>query len=358
MKKLVYLFSMLLFLLATATGCSDWGEAPELNILELESANVSFDELGGTGEIVVKSTAGVTASSAATWCTATASGNKVTVTVPVYEELLGRSTMVTVVSGGKNVQVPVTQAGLEFKIGSTIVELPSTASDTALQVTCRLPVTVQSSSATWLAVSLTADKVLELHAVALPNGNFGPRTATVTLTFGVFEAIITVNQQHILSFNEYLGTWTFTHTTAEATSGTKYNKRAFVTNGGGYLDVELKNGTATTSATMFHFTMDYNAITGRVNIPAQKVFENNGVDVILAGFNGSSNFVTDGGLNGTPTSGTFARPVLTFTNDGTTSITAFSYIGFILIELPNYIYNGFGTAASNNRYTNITMTKQ
>ena len=68
MKKLIYLLSTLLSL-ATAVGCSDWGEEPDMNILELESANVSFDAFGGARDIIVKSTGDVTASCSDAWCT-------------------------------------------------------------------------------------------------------------------------------------------------------------------------------------------------------------------------------------------------------------------------------------------------
>jgi hypothetical protein len=358
MKKSVYLFSMLFFLLAAASGCSDWGEEPELNILELESANVSFDEYGGSGEIVAKSTAGVTASSAATWCATAVSGNKVTVTVPSYDELLGRATVVTVVSGGKNVQVPVTQSGLEFHVESTTVELTRAASSITLQVSCRLPITVQSS-ATWLTASVVAGTALELQATA--NASFAPRTATVSLTAGILETIITVTQTG-LTFNNYIGTWTFTHTTAAATTGTNYNKRALVTNGGGYLVVTLQNGTTPTAATLFSFAMGYNAATGGINIPVQIIEEAFGNYVMLAGFNGSNLYPYNGGMNGTPTSGTFANPVLTFTDDGTGS-SNITYIGFILWQINATTedsvgeWTGFGNA-STSRYTNITMTKQ
>jgi hypothetical protein len=357
MKKSVYLFSISLFLLATATGCSDWGEEPELSILELESANVSFDTFGGSGEIVVRSTAGVTASSAATWCVTTVSGNKVTVTVPPYGELLGRATVVTLVSGRKKVPVPVTQSGMELKIESKTVELPGTASDTTLQVNCPLPVTPQSS-ATWLVAGITAGNILELHATA--NDRYAPRAATVTLTGGDLTVAVTVTQKSStarLTFNDCIGTWTFSSTTGTSSSG-RTSKTALVTDEGGYLKVALKNGSTPTSTVMFYFEMRYDATTGKVNIPAQKIHEDGGVDVILTGFNGGTGIVFDGGMDGSPTGGTLAKPVLSFTSDGTAANATFSYIGFILIKLPNYIYIGFGSSDSITRYTNITMTKQ
>ncbi|MDR3181229.1 MAG: BACON domain-containing protein [Prevotellaceae bacterium] len=190
MKKSIYLFSMLLFLLATAAGCSDKGEELELDFLELESANVSFDAFGGDGEIIVKSTAGVTASVAAAWCTPAVSGNKVTVAVSPYGGLLGRATVVTLVSAGKTVQVPVAQSGMDFKLETNIVRMPSTAGDATMPLHCPIPVMAQCS-ATWLTINVTAGNVLELQAEANPNR---PRTGLVTLTAGDLTLVVKVMQ--------------------------------------------------------------------------------------------------------------------------------------------------------------------
>jgi hypothetical protein len=361
MKKSVYLFSISLFLLAVATGCSDRGEEPELNILELESANVSFGPYGGSGEIIVKSTAGgVTASSAATWCTATASGNKVTVTVPSYGELLGRATVVMLVSGGKKVQVPVMQSGLELKVESKAVEIPAIASDTTVQVSCPVPVTAQSS-ADWLIINVTADNVLELHAIA-NDDSFAPRTATVTLTGGDLAATITVTQKGataFLAFNDYLGTWTLSHANNFSETGNRYNKTALVTDSGteDALLVTLKNG----NSTLFTFTMNYDAATGKVNIPFQEVVRSGSYLVALVTVTAGAYIHTDGGLDGIATGGTYANPVLTFTDDGTGG-SASPYVGFVTwlfnatTGASHSQYTGFGTNSS--VFTFITMEKQ
>ena len=353
---------MLLFLLATATGCSDWGEEPELNFLELESSNVSFDAYGGAGEIVVKTTAGVTVSSAATWCVAAVSGNKVAVTVPANGGLLGRSTVVTLISAGKKVQVPVTQAGLELKVESKTVALPYTAKDTTLQINCPIPVTAQSS-ATWLTAAVTVDNTaLELQAEA--NGALASRTATVTLSAGDLTTTVTVTQKaSILSYNSYIGTWAMTHTIAAAAAGTKYSKAVTVAQ-----DVEneslriiIKAGNAASST--FTIYADYDPATGAINLPAQILFLNGANYVINASFNGNNLWI-GGGLNGTPTGGTVANPVLTFTDDGSadTDPSLPPIVGFILWRVNSSLasvgeYTGFG-ASSTSRYTNITMTKQ
>jgi hypothetical protein len=351
MKKLIYLFSVLLCV-ATVVGCSDWGEEPALNLLELESANVSFDAYGGSGDIVVKTTGGVTAASAATWCTTAVSGNKITVTVSVNGELLGRSTVVTVTSDAKTVQVPVTQSGVQIELSHTPITMPNTASDTTLRVRAPMPLTV-TSSATWLVPSIT-DSVLTIHAEA--SLSLIVREATVSVTAGSFTKSIVVAQlPSKASFNSYLGAWTFTHTTGVSTIGVKYHKTATVAAAGrDSLRVTLQAGA--TASTTFTFLMTYDPATGAVYVPAQKVFQRDGKDVFLYRSNGTTGIDFEGRMTGIPTGGTVAKPVLTFKD-----VEGSTYVGFILVSKNNdayYIYTGFGTSDQNNRFTNIIMTKK
>jgi hypothetical protein len=361
MKKSIYLYSTLLSL-AIMAGCSDWGEEPEMNILELESAHVSFDAYGGAGDIVVKSAGSITASCSDSWCTTDVSGNKVTVTVPACGELMGRATVVTVVSGVKKVQVPVMQSGVLIDCDRTPRAISNKAYDTTLLVHAPVPVTV-TSSATWLVPSISG---ATMHIHADDNPTFAVRVGTLTLSAGSFTLPITITQQAIsdkLLLKDYAGTWTLTHTSATIIGVTKYNKTAIVAaSGKDTLRVTLSAGTAT-SAT-FTFFMNYNAVTGKVNIPVQKVFEDGAHEVILAGSSGSLTEVTinNGGMAGMPTDGTPAKPVLTFTDNQTGNKT-YTYTGFTLRKVDKTSganvgeYTGFGSV-STSRYIDITMTKQ
>ena len=352
MKKLIYLLSTLLSL-ATAVGCSDWGEEPDMNILELESANVSFDAFGGARDIIVKSTGDVTASCSDAWCTVAVSGNKVMVTVPPNGELLGRATVVTLISGAKKVQVPVAQSGVQIDFDRSPLTLSGGAGDTTLLINAPVPFTV-ASSATWLVSSHT-DTTLTLQAEANPA--FEDRSATLKVTAGSFSISVGVTQRArkaFLPFENYIGTWTFIHAAGTLTSGATYSKQAtVVASGDTALHVTLKVGTPASST--FTFVMKYDPATGTVNIPAQKLFKTkDSTDVSLFTFNRSSGFKFAGGMTGTPTGGTLANPVLTFMD----SESATTNIGFILILEPDTFYMGFGIAASTFRYTYITMKKQ
>jgi hypothetical protein len=360
MKKSVYLFSVLLCLSAVAA-CSDWGEEPELNILELESADVSFNAFGGTGNIVVKSAGGVTAACDDSWCTLAVSENKVTVTVPANGELSERSTVVTVISGAKKVQVPVTQSGVQIELDRSLITLPGEASDTSLAVNAPIPLTA-TSSATWLVPSISG-ATLAFHAEANPD--FIVREATVSVTAGSFTTSVVVAQQpRKAPFDAYAGTWTFSHG-INPNLGTRYDKTAVIESEqyNAKLRVTLQAGTVTSST--FTFFMDYDPETGKVDLPVQKVFENGANSVILSGYDGFFvNYgVGTGGMTGTLV-GHATDPALTFADNGKDDGGMMdTYIGFVLWQITTVggvsveEYTGFGEPET-SRYVNISMIKQ
>lgn len=196
MKKLLYLLPAVLCL-ATLAGCSDWGEDPGMNTLELESADVSFNALGGMGSIVVKSTgSSLVATTGDKWCAASVSGRTVDVLVTVNNALLARSTAITLVSGERKVVVPVTQSGVQIDIdravtlpaavGSTVVK-PVDASGTPLSVR------VNSPAPSWIEAAISgSDLVVQ---ATKSNETSTARTATLSLTAGPLTAQIKVTQE-------------------------------------------------------------------------------------------------------------------------------------------------------------------
>ncbi|MDR0692599.1 MAG: hypothetical protein LBF69_06140 [Prevotellaceae bacterium] len=359
MKKSVYLFSMLFFLLAVATGCSDWGEEPELNTLELESANVSFDAYGGTGTIVVKSTAGVTAACGEPWVSiSSVSGNTVAITVDPNSEMLSRSTAVTVMSGRKKIQVPVTQSGVMIDFDRSAITLPVEGCDTLLPIKSPVPV-MATSSATWLVANISGT-TLTLHAGANPLFST-IRAATLTFTAGSFTIPVAVTQQkNTLSYNAYIGTWAMTHTASTPTTAAKISKtniKVATAGDGTTLRVTLQAGS--NASTTFTFNMAYNPATGEVGLKYQYLFTSSDGDVFFAPSSYPWNFYPQAnaplaGLNGVMTGGTTDLPVITFSDNG----EGYSVRGMFLLEMRGssaYIYNAWGDNATT--YYNIIMSK-
>jgi hypothetical protein len=187
--KTIHLFPAILGLLAAA-GCSDWGDDPGMNALEVETADVTFSAYGGTGSIVVKSAGGVTPASSATWCVVAGVGSRVEVTVPVNNDLLARAAAVTIRSGAQHVQVPVLQAGAQIEVERHIT-ISAAGGATILPVHTPCPPVTASANATWLATSIVGDQLI---LNALPNTTAAARTATLSLTAGPLTAQVAVTQ--------------------------------------------------------------------------------------------------------------------------------------------------------------------
>jgi hypothetical protein len=353
MKKSIYLFSMWLFLLAGATGCSDWGEEPELNTLELESADVSFDAYGGTGTIVVKSTAGITASCGEAWVSISVSGNTVALTVGPNGEMLSRSTAVTVMSSEGKIQVPVTQSGVMIDFDRSAITLPVEGCDTLLPINSPIPVEVKSSAA-WLIPSVSGT-TLTLHAGANPSFS-AARAATLTLTAGSFTFPVSVTQQnHTLPYNTYIGTWAMTHTASTPTTAAKISKTNIKVTAGNGDTLRVTLQASSNANSTFTFNMVYNPATGGVSLKYQKLFNSADGDVyfVPSYYPYSYTTNTSAGLSSVMTGGTEALPVITFSDIGE---PAYSARGMFLILLGiNTVYGAWGDAGGN--YYNIAMRK-
>ena len=198
MKRLLYItLSVVLF--ASLSACSDDSKVNEVDLgyLKLESSNVNFTYVGGTGTIVAATTSTVTAVSAdQTWCTVTVSANTVTVVALPNEELQGRSTSITVSADGRKIVVPVSQTSSSLAI-STTTPLTFTAAASSQNVTFAAPddaIVTGSSSETWATVEVTnSTKIARVTVTANTGAN--SRTATITLSTGNISKTFDIAQQ-------------------------------------------------------------------------------------------------------------------------------------------------------------------
>lgn len=111
MKRLNILW-MLVGCMFLTTSCSDDDDSMVEASLQVIKSDVTFGAVSSTGTIEVQSSSAITATCSEDWCSLTVSGNVVTVTVPTYTGLTGRSAVVEITnaSGGK-ARVPVSQSG-------------------------------------------------------------------------------------------------------------------------------------------------------------------------------------------------------------------------------------------------------
>ena len=213
MKKLFNLLMIALCVFATA--CSD-DDDPKPVPLSVNPAELTFAVEGGSQEVTL-SLAGAIASPDKDWCTAVVTESKAKITVTANEETQIRTAKVTFTVGEQKVNVTVTQSGKEVVAEEltpekTEVNFEAAGGEEAVKVTATAAFTAESSE-TWLTATAAADKVT-LKAAA----NTGEaRSAKVTLKMGEKVAEITVNQAapKVITYEDYLGTWTVTSSMLE-----------------------------------------------------------------------------------------------------------------------------------------------
>ena len=213
MKKLFNLLMIALCVFTTA--CSD-DDDPKPVPLSVNPTELTFAVEGGSQEVTL-SLAGAIASPDKDWCTAVVTESKAKITVTANEETQIRTAKVTFTVGEQNVNVTVTQSGKEVVAEEltpekTEVNFEAAGGEEAVKVTATAAFTAESSE-TWLTATAAADKVT-LKAAA----NTGEaRSAKVTLKMGEKVAEITVNQAapKVITYEDYLGTWTVTSSMLE-----------------------------------------------------------------------------------------------------------------------------------------------
>ena len=213
MKKLFNLLMIALCVFATA--CSDDDDSKPLP-LSVNPTELTFAVEGGSQDVTL-SLAGAIASPDKDWCTAVVTESKAKITVTANEETQIRTAKVTFTVGEQKVNVTVTQSGKEVVAEEltpekTEVNFEAAGGEEAVKVTATAAFTAESSE-TWLTATAAADKVT-LKAAA----NTGEaRSAKVTLKMGEKVAEITVNQAapKVITYEDYLGTWTVTSSMLE-----------------------------------------------------------------------------------------------------------------------------------------------
>jgi hypothetical protein len=191
MKRLLYI--ALSLVAAAFVACDNTSEIGEVDLgyLKIVSSDVNFNYAGGSGEIVVDTTAPVTAVVAGdgAWATASVNGNIVTVTVPAYSGMAARNSSVTVSAGNRNVIVPISQSSLAVVLASnsTIVAKEGgevTVGYTIITPAGETPATFENVNVTvvsdqpWVTGAIAGN---QLRLTVAANSNYFNRAAIVSL---------------------------------------------------------------------------------------------------------------------------------------------------------------------------------
>jgi hypothetical protein len=192
MKRLLYI--ALSFVAATFVACNDDAGVGEVDLgyLKLVSADVSFTYAGGTGQIVVDTTAPVTAVIAGdgAWAKASVVGKTVLVTAPVYSGVQSRNSSVTISAGDRSVVVPISQSSFAVVLASNSATVAKEGGELMVGYSIQTPAGETPATFSNLGVTVVSDQP---WVVGVVDGNqvkltvaantkyLGGREATVTL---------------------------------------------------------------------------------------------------------------------------------------------------------------------------------
>lgn len=215
MKK-IFCFIALLAGVMSFTSCSkDDATYKSTPVLEVSSADLYFEAVGGTGSITVSNPTGALTASTETacnWLSLSVSGNSVAVTVSENTTLDGRSATILLKAGDTEARVTATQKGGTYGLtGGTIYNVNDEARTLSVPLVHTASVTLESE-VDWISASF--DEETDQVKMALKANDTGwRRSGTVILRTGEIEDRITVSQFDFL--NDVQGSYGLVYETSQ-----------------------------------------------------------------------------------------------------------------------------------------------
>lgn len=140
-------------------GCSDDGNGTPEEVLKVVSSEVSFDCLGGTGTIQVRSALPISATSSEEWCQVSVSATTVSVTVSANRLIGSRTALVTILAGEEETQVPVYQLGDIFDTDMKDTDFPAAGGEVTFRVKSNWEVRFEAGDdASWCSYDYSAEE--------------------------------------------------------------------------------------------------------------------------------------------------------------------------------------------------------
>ena len=167
--------------------------------MSIEQSNLVFEPAGGTSSFTVKAENSFTVATDRDWCTATASGSQVTVTVGENTSNETRYSRVTLTSGSETLGITVHQSGLIVKGFSVSDQVLNSKNHTLEYEYSTNGVLNISSEDPWISVSKTSDKV----TIAVESNTTGAvRTGTVSYSIGSVKSSFSIVQSPAFTVND------------------------------------------------------------------------------------------------------------------------------------------------------------
>lgn len=187
---------------------NDEAAAAPIRIVESDK---TYQSQGDSGTITFEADGPVSVSTDQIWCSATLSGNKVTVTVDANHDVLTRSANVVFTLGDYTTKVNILQEGVVFAFfpeGYSYTLEWESGNEVRLLLDAQDEVTV-TDCPSWLDTT-----VEDNYLVVKTNSNNYTNIKTGDVAFKMYDIAkkITVTQlQRLLEYDEYIGTWNMTY---------------------------------------------------------------------------------------------------------------------------------------------------
>ena len=192
MKKIVKISALALFAIAGFVSCNEEEfvyvpEEPQLDIIE---SDILFDANGGTGTVTFDAKGSVTMTCNSDWCTASVSGNTLTVTADTNYGLDGRAATIILTCNGQDTKVTAQQTGMVFSYVDQTYVIEMAGEEFVLNGKSSFPTTYESDE--WIKV----DELLGNYIISVKRNDSGDkRTGTIKITSGDVTAVITIIQK-------------------------------------------------------------------------------------------------------------------------------------------------------------------
>jgi hypothetical protein len=216
MKKIYILSTSLLLLILAGCESKEYHEFED-TLVKIESADVVFSAVGGTGEIVVAGAEAFTVASDQDWCTSNNSGRKVLLTVEPNLSMSGRTAKITIRAGEKLSYVMIMQLAAGFKIETTDIHVaPKVGEEMRVPYETDVQLAIGQVVDNWLTASIEDQEIVLRVAVSNPSLEEA-RTTTVTVAIQnqgetIYTQKLNVTQdKNYLAYEDFLGNYAMSY---------------------------------------------------------------------------------------------------------------------------------------------------
>lgn len=196
MKKYLYILISLMAVACIASCEKEKTSVDTAKNISVVSSNLSFDNNGGTGTIVVEAIGVVTAVADKTWAQTSVNGKTITVTCEPWDKLESRNAKITLTCAGESLDITAIQTGVIFAVDDMPINgdfIISNASDThTYGFSSNADIEVFTDTE-WLTVSF--DNVAKtIQVVSEENTEMATRHGSFTVKVGESEKTYKVSQ--------------------------------------------------------------------------------------------------------------------------------------------------------------------